>query len=65
MGDDPTKILKPSVFGRPVEGAAEAELDRGMGTSPEGAVANNVARAARGGETQSNQLRDLQAQITA
>ena len=66
MGDDPTKILRPEIFqATPEPGAVEGERAPIMGTRPEGAMSNNVLRAVRGGEPESMQLRDLQAQMTA
>ena len=65
MGDDPTKILKASVFGVSPEKATRGELDKGVGISPQGNIANNAARGARGGETSANQLKGLSQEITA
>ncbi|NHZ84538.1 MAG: hypothetical protein GWP19_01485 [Planctomycetia bacterium] len=64
MGDDPTKILNEDVFPMPPdEKTRNSELDKGMGTMPQGNLANNTARSMRGGEESANQLRDLQSQL--
>jgi hypothetical protein len=63
MGDDPTKIFKDSVFNPEIPEEGNPELDTGVNPNPEGNVANNTARSLRGGEPQSNELRDLQNQL--
>lgn len=65
MGDDPTKIFKESMFpGLVDEGAAKSQFDNGMSTQPEGNMSNNAVRGLRGGEQGSNELQNLQNQLT-
>lgn len=65
MGDDPTKIFKEDMFpGMVDEEAKNSEFDNGLGTRPEGNLANNTTRGLRGGEQGANQLQQLQSQLT-
>jgi hypothetical protein len=59
MGDDPTKILNDEVF-NPAPKENNPELRQPMSAEPEGNVAENMMRGAKGGEMNSMQLRDLQ-----
>lgn len=60
LGDDPTKILKDEIINPPPPAPENPEAMPPMGTEPEGNLGNNMMRAARGGEMDSMQLRDLQ-----
>ena len=52
FGDDPTKILKESIFGggQPEQGLMDAQKESPMSMNPQGNVANNIARGLRSGE---------------
>lgn len=64
MGMDPTKILKPSVFNQPDEGAQQAEVDSGEGILPQGNEANNLSRGSRGGQTNPSEFSELEGILT-